>query len=53
MATCWLFERAGFTEVEGSRLIVDIVDPNEFVFALMPGRYEILFVVREARFNSE
>ena len=53
MAICWLFERAGFTEVEGSRLIVDIVDPNEIVFALIPGRYEILFVVREARFNSE
>ena len=48
-----LFASAGFAEVEGSSFIVDIVDPNEFLFARIPEGYEIMFMVREARFNSE
>ena len=48
-----LFASAGFAEVEGSPFIVDIVDPNKFLFARIPEGYDIMFMVREARFNSE
>ena len=48
-----LFASAGFAEVEGSPFIVDIIDPNEFLFVRIPEGYEIMFMVREARFNPE
>ena len=48
-----LFASTGLVEVEGSPFIVDVVDPNEFLFARIPEGYEIMFMVREARLNSE
>jgi GNAT superfamily N-acetyltransferase len=47
-----IFQRAGFAEVDGSPLVVDIVDPEEIIFCSEPEKYEILFMVREARSTS-
>ncbi|KAL2041392.1 hypothetical protein N7G274_005774 [Stereocaulon virgatum] len=44
-----IFQRAGFSEADGSPLIVDIVDSEEIVAYSEPEKYEILFMVREAR----